>query len=119
MPERSGREPAAPTGDSGTGAVHRFGRLLQSVGDLARSDTPDALAELLRETDRLIVRERECIGRDPAAATRLLAMQARILEAGEALAVEQRRIVRDLAALQALAQARNAPPRSVALDRRG
>jgi hypothetical protein len=101
----------------------RLDLLIDSAADLSRTGPPEALQEVLREADRLIAREGERLTSDPDAAARLRSVQARILAASESLETEQRRIARDLAALQSMAQsqARYAPPRPIsgALDRRG
>ncbi len=100
----------------------RFERLLASAADLARSGPAGALVEVLKEADRLIVRQGERLASDPAAAARLRGMRAQLQVLSESLEMEQRRIAGELGELQALAQAQSrfTPPLPVAgtFDRR-
>ncbi len=123
MAERAARNGRAARPDALVTPADRFNQLLESVAELASTGPAAALGEVLRETDRLIARERERFDVDPTAAPTLLAMQHRLLEVSRTMEAEQQRIVRDLAALQASAQM-DSPygtprPAAIALDRLG
>ncbi len=108
---------AAPT------PIARFEQLIESAMQLARSGAGESLAEVLREADRLLARERERLDRDGSAEPVLRTMQRRLLEVSRILETEQQRIGRDLAALAQSAQGDSlygaVRPVTLALDRRG
>lgn len=123
MAERAGRAREAARAVVAPTPSERFDQLLESVAGLAREGSSEALVDVLREADRLIAREAERLEVDASSAPQLRVMQRHLQEMRGVLETEQQRIVRDLAALQASAQAdsRYGPPRpsAIALDRRG